>query len=350
MIVRDVGEPGRTPDTSTGLPAAGQRSLNRRDFISLGAGAFVLLSVPGVVRGRRSVLVRRTVPLMGTIAEFAIASRDSRFAHAAIDAAISELRTVENRLTRFRAESDVGRANLAPAGVGVPIDAETATALRESIRWANLTEGRFDPCLARAILLWDVGSREDPPSASAIRQFAGRRLHRYLELDGPGANGGGAAIRLHHPDAGIDLGGIGKGFGVDRAIDALRQRDVKDALVNVGGDLYALGRSDDDAWRIGVRSPTNPSRLATTLEVSDQAVATSGDYVQYFEHGGRRYHHLLDPETGEPRRSDRRSVTVAASTCTAADAAATAIFGVDAAHARQLLADWEPGARVAHAT
>jgi thiamine biosynthesis lipoprotein len=325
--------------------------MKRRDFVSLGAGAFVLLTVPGVVRGRREVLVRRTVPLMGTIAEFAVSARDSRFAHAAIDAAISELRAVEDRLTRFRSESDVGRANRAPAGTGVPVNAETATALQEAIRWANLTGGRFDPCLARAILMWDVGSRQDPPPPSAVGRFADRRLHRYLELETPDAQGGTASIRLHHPDAGIDLGGIGKGIGVDRAIDALRRSGVTDALVNVGGDLYALGRSeDDDPWKIGVRSPADPTRLATTLEVSDQAVATSGDYVQYFEHGGRRYHHLLDPETGEPRRSDWRSVTVAASTCTAADAAATAVFGIEAARARQLLAEWEPGARLAHAT
>ncbi len=311
----------------------------------------MLLTVPGAMRGRRDGLVRRTVPLMGTIAELAVRSRDSRFAHSAIDAAVSELRAVEDRLTRFKQDSDVGRANLAPPGTGVRVAAETADALGEAIRWANLTGGRFDPCLARAILLWDVGSRQDPPPTSAVRRFAGRGLYRHLELDGDGESGVAASVRIHDPDAGIDLGGIGKGIGVDRAVDALRRQGVTDALVNVGGDLYALGRSkDDESWRIGVRSPTDPTRLATTLEISDRAVATSGDYVQYFEHDGHRYHHLLDPETGAPRRSEWRSVTVAASTCTAADAAATAVFGVGAGRAQELLAGWEPGARVAHAT
>jgi thiamine biosynthesis lipoprotein len=283
--------------------------------------------------------------MMGTIAEIAIPTRDTRAAHHAIDAAIEELRAVERHLTRFRSDSDVGRANLARTGSAVPIDGQTAAALRDATYWAEVTGGAFDPCLARAILMWDVGARREPPRASTVRRFAGRELYRHLELEG---RDGSWSVRLHHPDAGIDLGGIGKGIGVDRAVTRLRERGWKDALVNVGGDLFALGRSDDgDAWKIGVRSPADPRRLATTLEVADEAVATSGDYVQYFEHGGRRYHHLLDPQTGEPRSSSWRSVTVAAATCGAADAAATAVFARGPERS-QLLAEWAPGARIDH--
>lgn len=337
---------GQRPDVEVGPKAPGERSLTRRDFISLGAGTFVVLSVPGALRGRGRALVRRSVPIMGTIGEIAIPARDARAAHDAIDAAIEELRTVEWHLTRFRSDSDVGRANLAPTGSAVSIEERTAAALREAKRWAELTDGAFDPGLARAILMWDVGSRREPPPASAVRRFAGQSLYRYLELE---QRDGRWSLRLHHPDAGIDLGGIGKGIGVDRAVALLRERGWKDALVNVGGDLFAMGRSEDsDAWKIGVRSPADPRRLATTLEVSDEAVATSGDYVQYFEHGGRRYHHLLDPRTGEPRESSWRSVTVAAATCTAADAAATAVFGDGPERARRLLARWAPAARIGH--
>lgn len=336
----------RRPDVEVGPRATAERSMNRREFVSFGAGVFVVLSIPGVLRDRGSVLVRRSVPVMGTIAEIAIPTRDARAAHAAIDAAIGELRNVEAHLTRFRPDSDVGRANLAPTGSAVPIDERTAEALREAACWAELTGGAFDPCLARVILLWDVGARREPPNAASVRRFAGRELYRHLELEG---HDGSWAVRLHHPDAGIDLGGIGKGIGVDRAVARLRELGWDDALVNVGGDLFALGRSEDgDAWKIGVRSPIDPSRLATTLEVSDQAVATSGDYVQYFEHRGRRYHHLLDPRTGEPRSSRWRSVTVAAAACGTADAAATAVFGYDPDRARRSLARWAPGARIEH--
>lgn len=344
MRSRQGAPDGRRPDTEVGPEMETGRSLSRRDFVSLGAGAFVVLSAPGVLRIRENTLVRRSVPLMGTIAEIAIPSPDTHAAHAAIDAAIQELRAVEGRLTRFRSDSDIGRANRAPAGRAVSIDVRTAAALREAKRWAELTGGAFDPCLERAILMWDVGARREPPDTPRVRRFAGRELHRYLEFE---VRDGHSSVRLHHPDAGIDLGGIGKGIGVDRAVARLRDLGWQDALVNVGGDLFALGRSEDgDAWRIGVRSPADPSRLATTLDVADEAVATSGDYVQYFEHEGRRYHHLLDPETGAPRISRWRSVTISAPTCSAADAAATAVFGREPEPARALLTRWAAGARI----
>ena len=106
---------------------------------------------------------------------------------------------------------------------------------------------------------------------------------------------------FHDEDMGIDLGGIGKGYGVDRAVAVLREWGFQNGLVNVGGDLYAMGVSEDgDPWNVGVRSPDDPQGLVANLAMSDQAVATSGDYHQYFEHDGRRYHHLLDPTTGAP--------------------------------------------------
>jgi thiamine biosynthesis lipoprotein ApbE len=91
---------------------------------------------------------------------------------------------------------------------------------------------------------------------------------------------------------GIDLGGIAKGYGVDRAVEALRAWGVTSALVNVGGDLYALGSSEDgDEWEVGIRSPEDPSRLKGVIRIEDRAVATSGDYERFFDYGDRRFHH-----------------------------------------------------------
>jgi thiamine biosynthesis lipoprotein len=105
---------------------------------------------------------------------------------------------------------------------------------------------------------------------------------------------------------------------------------------------------DEEPWRIGVRSPDEPDSMIEILEVSDRAVATSGDYLQYFQHGGRRYHHLLDPVSGEPRSTAMRSLTVEAATCIEADAAATALFGAPAEVALVVLERGARGARVAH--
>jgi thiamine biosynthesis lipoprotein len=206
--------------------------------------------------------------------------------------------------------------------------------LERSLRWAEASDGSFDPCLGRATALWDVEDRIEPPAATETRLFAGRQLFRALDLDpAPGR----ARVRFEDPSVAIDLGGIGKGYAVDRAVAALRAWGIERGLVNAGGDLYALGTSEDgDAWKVGIRSPRDPGDLAGRIAISDEAVATSGDYLRQFTHAGRRYHHLLDPATGEPRQSDVHSVTVRAVSCLDADAAATAVFGMDPIRAEAL--------------
>ena len=296
----------------------------RRDLLALGVGAFVVAAVPFTLRGRRR-LVRRRVPLMGTLAELAVVHEDERLAHAALDAALDELRAVEATMSRFLPSSDVGRANRKAAQAPVPVSRPTADVLAEALRWADFTDGAFDPCLGRAVELWDVAHRKTPPPAPRVRALAGRRLYRALELE---EWRGQPVIRFRDGDIALDLGGIAKGFGVDRAVAALRDRGIENGLVNVGGDLYALGASEDgDPWRVGVRSAQDPTRLSTTLTLTDMAVATSGDYEQFFRHQGEHYHHLLDPATGAPRKTKARSLTVTAATCMTADAAATARFG-----------------------
>ncbi len=249
-------------------------------------------------------------------------------------------------MTRFSDRSDVGLANLKAATTAVRISRETALVLGEALGWAEASRGAFDPCLGRAVALWDVGHRHVRPDARQVEALAGRRLYRALELaDADGE----PVVRFHDPDVAIDLGGIAKGYGVDRAVEALRSYGIYNGLVNVGGDLYALGHSEDgDPWKVGVRDPDDPAAIIETIEVSDRALATSGDYIQYFQHAGRRYHHMLDPRTGEPRRSTMRSITVVADRCMAADAAGTAAFGMRQTDAQGLLEAQAPRARIVH--
>ena len=296
--------------------------LDRRHLLTLGVGAFVVAGVPFLARGQRRI-VRRKVPVMGTIADLAVVDKEERAAHVAIDAAVAALRHVEGRMSFFLADSDVGRVNSRRDGVSVHRD--TATVLERALRWAAATDGAFDPCLGGPSRLWDVKHRNTPPSGRAAGTFSHGRLWRDLDLEG-------RRVRLHGTRAQVDLGGIAKGHAVDLAVRALREHGVRDGLVNVGGDLYALGHSEDgDAWRVGIRDPQDADRILGSLEIRDEAVATSGDYEQGFEHGGRRYHHLLDASTGEPCRARCHSVTVRAPSCLDADAAATAAFLLEGA-------------------
>lgn len=329
----------RGPEEETRFPS-------RREFVGLGIGAFVAAVAPPLLGGRRR-LVRRTVPAMGTLVEVAVATSEPDRAQRAIEAALDEVRRVDRTMTRFEPDSDVGRANAAEPGRSVRVEPSTARVLEASLRWARGSDGRFDPCLGGATEAWSVDRRSRPMEPERVRRWAAERLWRALELER--GSGGTARVRLHRPEASLDLGGIAKGYGVDRAAETLRRHGITDGLVSAGGDLQALGVSEDgDPWEVGVRDPANPSRFVDVLRVSDRAVATSGDYENGFDHGGRRYHHLLNPGTAEPRRSPVHSLTVTAPSCMTADAAATAAFGASREEARRLLRRVAPEADIAH--
>jgi thiamine biosynthesis lipoprotein len=309
------------------------RHPTRREFITLGTGLFVVLTLPAAFR-RRTILVRRTLPLMGTIAEVQVAFRDERGGEDAIDAALAELQWVERTMSRFRPESDIGRANRNAAREGVRITAETAVVIEAALRWSSVSEGRFDPALGSASELWDVSHRLEPPAEPAVRRLASRGFWRKVDVS---RVGGVPMLRFDDRDLHLDLGGIAKGYAIDRAILALRSRGVEHAIVTVGGDLYALGTAPGgERWKIGIRDPRDPHGLAGSLLVADRAVTTSGDYERFFDWQGTRYHHLIDPTTAAPHRSAIHSVTVLGGDCMNADAAATAVFGLEPDAARRV--------------
>lgn len=317
--------------------------LNRRQLLTLGVGLFVTLSIPLGLR-RRILLTRRTLPLMGTLAELQVAHHDPRLAEDAIDAALAELLWVERTMTRFRPDSDIGRANLGAAREAVPVTPATAAVIAASLRWAEATDGRFDPALGGASELWDVLNRRVPPPAEPVGRLAGRGFWRTVDLD---RSRGMPAVRFGDPDVRLDLGGIAKGYGIDCATAALRARGIEHAIVTVGGDLYALGTAPGGhPWQVGIRSPHRPSALAATLDLSERAVATSGDYERFFRWRGVRYHHLIDPDTAAPRRTPVHSTTVLADRCLDADAAATAVFGMPREEAERMARRLAPGADV----
>lgn len=316
--------------------------LDRRHFITIGVGAFVVAGLPlGVGRRRQLRTIRRSIPVMGTIGEFAVVHEDPTKAELAIDAAIGALRRVETTMTRFTRTSDIGRANEAGWKGAVPIAADTARVVLEALRWARETNGAYDPAIGGVVELWDVTHRHAPPEQEAVRTLSGLGLYRTVEVDRT------ERVYYHDRRVRLDLGAIAKGFGVDRAVDALRAHGITRAVVNVGGDLYALGLSvDGEPWRIGIQSPTDDRALAAILPATDCAVATSGTYQQFFRYRGQRFHHLIDPTTAAPRATPIQSFTIRAESCMQADVAATALYGTTPAYANALLARVAPGARV----
>jgi thiamine biosynthesis lipoprotein len=277
---------------------------------------------------------------MGSVAEIIVLHRNPLRAWLAARAAVAELGRVEKLMTRFTKVSDVGRVNHAGSGEPVAVSSFTAEVVREAIAWAEWSNGRFDPCIGKAVQLWDIGQRLIPPSARRVLHLAGRQFYRAVDVD---TWNGQPIVLRRDSEVQIDLGGLAKGFAIDRAVRIVRGLGIQHGLVCVGGDLYALGASENgDPWRIGIRSPHNPSRLIGYVEASNRAVASSGDYFQYFEYRGRRYHHILNPATAEPLETAAHGITVTADSCMVADAAATTVYGLDWREA-ELVLSGRPG-------
>ena len=317
--------------------------LSRRDFIGFSIGAFVVASVP-LARRQPVGVIRRSVPVMGTVAQFAVVHRDPTYAHAAIDAAVAELQWVERTMTRFTDTSDIGRANLLAARDAVMVDVETARVVEEGLRWATALDGRYDPAAGAIVKLWDVKNRHEPPPDDRVAELRGRRFHRGVEV---GLFRGAPVLRYHGNGAQLDLGSVAKGFAVDRAADVLRRWGIDKAIVVAGGDIYALGSAPDgEPWTIGIQSPDDDRAIAGTLLLENRAVATSGTYRQFFRHRGRRYHHIMDPATAAPFETPMRSLTIAADCVMHADAATTALFGLGESDIQRELWRNLPGARL----
>lgn len=298
---------------------------------------------------------------MGTVARVVV---DAPEADGAVAQVMQELDRLSVLFDRFRPFGDVAALN-ASRGEWVTLSPEVLALLQEAVRLAEVSGGAFDPTVAPLIDLWgfveegthahddepgagDDGAAHDtpdevsnaaapttsntsssptrlvgvePPDPAALAAALELVDYRTIEIDA--AHG---RARLGILGQAVDLGAVAKGYGVDRAAELLRARGAVRGLVDLGGDIYALGtRVDGAPWRLGIRHPRKSGQLLGILHVSDAAVATSGDYERYFEYQGVRYSHIVDPKTGWPA-NELVSVTIVAPSGVWADALATAVF------------------------
>ncbi len=244
---------------------------------------------------------------MAAVHAITVDADDEQRAREAIDAAIADVMRIEAKYSRYRDDSVTTAINRAAGGHEVAIDEETSALLRYAGHCHALSGGRFDITSGVLRRAWDF--RSDPPRVpdareiDALREIIGWQ-HVQWSVRG---------VRLAKPGMELDFGGIGKEYAADRASAILEERGIAHSLVNLGGDVRAVGGQADGApWRIGIRHPREPEpAVIASVAVSEGAIATSGDYERSFEHAGRRYCHLLDACTGMPV-SAWQSMSVAA--------------------------------------
>ncbi len=253
--------------------------------------------------------------MMGTLVDVVLYA-DREVATEAASAAFERMLAIEAKAHPLVEGSTLSRLR---KGEGARVEGDLERILETAMEISRATSGAFDPTLGELVYLWGFG-REQPtlPEPEKIQDALKRTGYEKV----PAGQCCPAGLEIW-----FDLGGVAKGYAVEEAVASLKERGIKAGIVNAGGDLRTFGsRPRRGLWKIGVQDPNDPQALAGILEVREAAVATSGDYQRYFEEGGIRYHHILDPATGYPARSGLRSTTVIAHDCATADALATAAF------------------------
>ncbi|MGI9329595.1 MAG: FAD:protein FMN transferase [Gammaproteobacteria bacterium] len=238
----------------------------------------------------------------------------------------NELNRVNAAMSTYREDSEISRFNRGPAGTWIGVSPEFAAVVSAGQGIGAASLGAFDLTVGKLVQTWGFGpegQRQTPPSPAAVQRARSviKASALRVRLEPP-------ALLKELPELEIDLSAIAKGHGVDRLAALLDAAGIGNYLVDIGGDLRTRGRRDDGTvWRIGIERPLiSGRRVQQVLGMSqDAAVATSGNYRNFFEADGKRYAHIVDPRTGSPVTSALASVSVIADDCTTADAWATAL-------------------------
>jgi thiamine biosynthesis lipoprotein len=296
-----------------------------------GARQLVLLGVcliavfapasPGRCEGRVRPVVFRT-QTMGTWASLTLVTADSAAVADLAYRSLVVLHRVDSLMSNWTTTSEVARINREASRGEITIHPEVSEVLDVALQIGRESGGAFDVTVEPLVRLWGfLGGTPRVPSQAEIDEALKLTGLEYVKLD-PSAR----TLRIAKQGIKIDLGGIAKGYGVDRVADVLRDSGTTDALVDLSGNMVALGdAAGRDGWTVGVRDPSGERPYLARIVLHDEAVATSGDYEQFVDADGRRYGHILDPRTGWSARG-LASVTVVGDRAMPADAWATALF------------------------
>ena len=233
-----------------------------------------------------------------------------------------EFDRLESLLSVWKDGSDVVRMNTNAGVTPVPVGQDTINVLREAADASALTRGKFDITFGALTDIWRFDHDQD--NIVPDRQMIEARLTR-VDFQAVQIDSTARTAFIGRPNMRVHLGGIGKGYAVDRAAALIKQRGVADFMIQSGGDLYVAGSNGGRPWTLGIADPRGDHSPFATLQISDGTFSTSGDYERSFMKDGKRYHHLLDPDFGEPA-SGCRSVTIVTNRAVIADVLSTGVF------------------------
>jgi thiamine biosynthesis lipoprotein len=279
---------------------------------------FIVLILPNL--SDATSLFKYHQALMGTVVEVTLIGESEEEAKKAALQAFQEIKRIESLMSPWIESSDISRMNRSAGKNWRKVSPETMEVIKTAQKISGLSGGGFDVTVAPLVELWR-GAREKgiPPSNEEVRKTLNLVNFKELSVDP------GRGVYLRKERMSVDLGGIAKGYAVDKAFERLRSLGYKNLIINAGGDLRAGGSKSDQPWTIGIQHPRDSQKIMAKVSISDETSATSGDYEKFFIHQGKRYHHILNPKDGFPA-DGCQSVTIIGKDGMTTDGLATAVF------------------------
>ncbi|PHS35148.1 MAG: thiamine biosynthesis protein ApbE [Alkaliphilus sp.] len=239
---------------------------------------------------------------------------------------IEKISIIEKAMSRKLKDSEISQINRQAGISPVKVSEETFFIIDKAIQFAKLSNGKFDPTLGPVIELWGIGTEAAKvPDSKELSKVLSKVDFRKIQLDKKEQT-----VFLELEGMALDLGGIAKGFVADAVIELLRENKINNAMLNLGGNVFAYGEKDNgEPWKIAIQNSFNQrNSYFAYVEIVDKSVVTSGSYERYFEENGLAYHHIFDAVTGFPVQTEVVSVTVIAASSTDADALSTILFAL----------------------
>ena len=263
-------------------------------------------------------------PMMGTEVSVYLWSDNSEAGHAALESVFQEADRIDRLMSTYKYDSEISKINREAAGTPVLAGEELYRLISRSLEISLLTDGAFDITYESVGQHYDFRERQRPDDAT-VKSELEKIDFRYIQLDDVAGT-----VRFGREGVRINLGGIAKGYVVERGINILRAKGIQNAIVTAGGDSRLLGDRRGRPWMVGIRDPRKDGEVAISVPLEDEAISTSGDYERYFDEDGVRYHHIIHPGSGTPA-SGVQSATVFGPDAVTTDALSTSVFvmGVD---------------------
>ncbi len=259
---------------------------------------------------------------MDTYIACQVLSADEELAVKALDAVQAAFVDIDQLTNRFEQDSEISAVNQNAGIASVKVSIDVFAMVQTSLQWSDKTDGAFNILIGNVMDLWGFGMGNPAvPAEEDLAAALTRTDYHKIVLDEVNST-------IYLPEKGMvmDLGGVAKGYATDKAVAALKEMGIENALINAGGNVYTLGsRAAGTPWKVGVQDPRDPEGIKAVLQGTNTAIVSSGDYQRYFEADGIRYHHIIDPANGYPARVSA-GTTVIMKSATIADILSTSLF------------------------